>query len=146
MRPGRITPEQLEAVLHRPLARRGEGVRAPGLLPAHYAPSTPIELVESAQLDARTASLAAAGLRIAVLERRGVATLPPGVERVAMPPAPDAYARTLYATLRDCDRQGFDRLLVERPPDAPDWLAVHDRLSRAARAFEAVPIPRPSLR
>lgn len=137
LRPGRITPEQLEAVLHCPVARRGEGVRAPGLLPAHYAPSTPIELVESVQLDARAASLAAAGLRVAVLEKGGAAALPPGVERVAMPHAPDAYARALYATLRACDRQGFDRLLVELPPATSDWLAVRDRLARAGRAFEA---------
>lgn len=136
LRPGRITPEQLEAVLHRPLARQGTGVRAPGLLPAHYAPSTPIELVEPARLGAHAASLAAAGLRIAVLEREGVAALPSGVERVAMPFAADAYARALYATLRACDGQGFDRLLVELPPDTAVWLAVRDRLGRAARAFE----------
>lgn len=138
LRPGRITPEQLEGVLHCPVARRGAGVRAPGLLPAHYAPSTPIELVESIQLDARAASLAAAGLRVAVLERGGAAALPPGGERVAMPPAPGEYARALYATLRTCDRQGFDRLLVELPPVTSDWLAVHDRLTRAARAFGAL--------
>lgn len=138
LRPGRITPEQLEAVLRRPVARRGAGVRAPGLLPAHYAPSTPIELVESVQLDARAASLAAAGLRVAVLEKGGAAALPPGVERVAMPHAPDAYARALYATLRACDRQGFDRLLVELPPATSDWLAVRDRLARAGRAFEGL--------
>lgn len=78
LRPGQITPEQIEVVLHQPVACRGTGVRAPGLLPAHCAPSTPIELVESARLGARAASLAAAGLRVAVLERGGDAAMPPG--------------------------------------------------------------------
>lgn len=135
LRPGHITPAHIEAVLGRPLARRGEGVRAPGLLPAHYAPSTPVELVEPARLAARAASLAAAGLHLAVLDRGGDAALPMAAVRVAMPRAADAYAQALYATLRACDGKGYDRLLVELPPDEPAWIAVHDRLGRAARAF-----------
>lgn len=139
LRPGGIAPEQIEAVLQAPVARQGAGVRAPGLLPAHYVPSTPIEIVEPARLAARAASLAAAGLRVAVLERGNAAALPQAVERVAMPRVADAYARALYATLRACDAQGFDRLLVEQPPDGSAWLAVRDRLGRAARAFDVAP-------
>lgn len=136
LRPGHITPEQIEAVLGQPLAHRGEGVRAPGLLPAHYAPSTPVELVEPARLGTRAASLVAAGLRVAVLDRGAGAALPAEAVRVATPRAADAYARALYATLRACDGKGYDRLLVELPPDVPAWIAVRDRLGRAARAFE----------
>jgi hypothetical protein len=33
------------------------------------------------------------------------------------------------------DAAGYDVLLVETPPDTPAWLAVQDRLGRAARAF-----------
>ena len=135
LRPGRITPEQLEAVLHRPVARQGAGVRAPGLLPAHYAPSTPIELVESRHLAERADRLASAGLRVAVLGLVDASALPSRVRYVAMPRSAHAYARALYASVRACDDGGHDRLLVERPPDTPEWLAVHDRLSRAARAF-----------
>lgn len=141
LRPGHITPAQIEAVLGRPLALRRDGVRAPGLLPAHYAPSTPVEVVEPDRLAARAASLAAAGVRLAVLDRGGEAALPAEVVRVAMPRAADAYAQALYATLRACDGKGYDRLLVEQPPDAPVWITVRDRLGRAARAFAAGDTP-----
>jgi L-threonylcarbamoyladenylate synthase len=52
-----------------------------------------------------------------------------------MPTNATIYARMLYATLRALDAAGHDVLLVEALPDAPEWLAVHDRLGRAARAF-----------
>lgn len=135
LRPGQVTPAQIEAVLGRPLARCGEGVRAPGLLPAHYAPATPVELAEPARLAARAEQLIAGGARVAVLEIGG-ASLPDAARRIVMPRAADAYAQVLYATLRACDGQAYDRLLVELPPDDQAWLAVRDRLARAARAFQ----------
>lgn len=58
-----------------------------------------------------------------------------GGERVVPPRLADAYAQILYATLRFCDGRGFDRLLVELPPDTSDWLAVRDRITPAGRAF-----------
>jgi hypothetical protein len=30
------------------------------------------------------------------------------------------------------DRGGFERMLIEAPPDDPDWEGVRDRLRRAA--------------
>jgi L-threonylcarbamoyladenylate synthase len=51
---------------------------------------------------------------------------------VAMPAHALQYGSLLYATLRQLDNDGFDRLLVESPPDDPAWLAVGDRLRRAA--------------
>jgi hypothetical protein len=50
-------------------------------------------------------------------------------------PAVRTLMRALYATVRACDDGGHDRLPVELPPDVPNWLAVRDRLSRAACAF-----------
>jgi L-threonylcarbamoyladenylate synthase len=44
------------------------------------------------------------------------------------------YASTLYDTLHAADEAGCSEILVERPPDAPAWDAVHDRLTRAAHA------------
>jgi L-threonylcarbamoyladenylate synthase len=53
---------------------------------------------------------------------------------VSMPADALQYGHRLYATLRNLDNDGFDRLLVETPPDDPAWLAVSDRLRRAAHA------------
>ncbi|MHB1616143.1 MAG: Sua5 family C-terminal domain-containing protein, partial [Metallibacterium sp.] len=48
-----------------------------------------------------------------------------------------AYARALYAALRDLDARGARMLLVERPPAAPEWAGVRDRLMRAAAGVGA---------
>ena len=44
---------------------------------------------------------------------------------------PPAYGRGLYAALRELDRGGYDRLLIETPPHDDAWRAVNDRLQRA---------------
>ena len=49
-----------------------------------------------------------------------------------MPADPRGYAAVLYATLHSLDRQGFDWIAVEPPPDTPEWAGVLDRLRRAA--------------
>lgn len=136
LRPGAVTPQAIEAVLGRPVARGDGGVRVPGALPAHYAPSTPLALHPAADLPDRAATLAAAGRRVLVLtlgERVG--PMPARVHCHVLPAEADACARLLYATLRSLDAAGGDVILVQTPPDGPDWDAVRDRLTRAARAF-----------
>ena len=51
-----------------------------------------------------------------------------------MPREPDAYARKLYAALRELDSAGCEAILVEAPPATAPWRAVLDRLSRACAA------------
>jgi L-threonylcarbamoyladenylate synthase len=38
----------------------------------------------------------------------------------------------LYAALHQLDAANLDRIVVEMPPDGNEWIAVHDRLWRAA--------------
>jgi L-threonylcarbamoyladenylate synthase len=54
------------------------------------------------------------------------------IQLVAMPTDAATYARRLYATLRELDDGGFSRILVEAVPDTVEWLAIADRLRRAA--------------
>jgi len=135
LRPGGISVAELEAVLGRPLVAAPKGVRAPGGLPAHYAPATPLEVLATAQLSQRATALARAGRRVALLacanSSAGLATTP-AAHREIMPDDAISYARILYATLRRLDAKAFDVLLVEATPDNPEWLAISDRLARAA--------------
>jgi L-threonylcarbamoyladenylate synthase len=134
LRPGGLTVEQLEEAIGAPIDRQGRGPRAPGGLPAHYAPATPLEVLPAAALWQRAARLSGQDLAVAV------AVIGPAPERlgqglaavVEMPREAVAYGRRLYATLRDLDRGGCDRLLFQAPPAGPAWLAVRDRLRRAA--------------
>jgi L-threonylcarbamoyladenylate synthase len=52
--------------------------------------------------------------------------------RVVMPADPAGYAARLYASLHDLDDAGVDRIVVAMPPDHEEWLAIRDRLRRAA--------------
>jgi L-threonylcarbamoyladenylate synthase len=44
----------------------------------------------------------------------------------------EAFARALYAELYRCDSSGAGTIVVEAPPDSPEWLGIADRLRRAA--------------
>jgi L-threonylcarbamoyladenylate synthase len=148
LRPGGVSREALEAALRRPLPLRAASpVRAPGTLEAHYAPGTPLRLVLPETLDAELIRMGDMRMRVAVLARRpapAALTLARTPRRVpsdgpewpvwrALPPDAEGYARGLYAALRDLDALGASAILIEAVPEGPEWLAVRDRLSRAAR-------------
>jgi L-threonylcarbamoyladenylate synthase len=48
-----------------------------------------------------------------------------------MPREPQAYAHRLYAALRELDAARCGSILIEAPPDTPEWAGVRDRLLRA---------------
>ncbi len=102
--------------------------RVSGSHAAHYAPLTPARLVAPHALDAQIALLGA---------QAGVLAFSRPDERVdfwlRMPRDPAAYAQRLYGALRELDAAGCAVLLVEAPPEAPEWQAVLDRLRRACR-------------
>ncbi|MEC8819212.1 MAG: Sua5 family C-terminal domain-containing protein, partial [Planctomycetota bacterium] len=51
---------------------------------------------------------------------------------VEMPDYRDAYARKLYAGLRDADESDGSLILIESPPWTDGlWRAINDRLQRA---------------
>jgi L-threonylcarbamoyladenylate synthase len=136
LRPGLVTPRQLEAVIG-PVALPGAGPTAspaplpsPGMLARHYAPQTPLELVEEG--GARVEELRRAGLRVGWLTFDGSVSDRAGVTVVVMPRDAGGYAARLYEALHALDAAGLDRIIAARPPDAPEWLAVRDRLRRAA--------------
>ncbi len=127
LRPGRISADQIEKVLGAKLSeRKSASPRHPGGLEQHYAPRTPARLVPTHVLDQE---ISGSKNRVAVL-----AFSRPD-ERVdywlRMPREPEGYARKLYAALRELDSAGCELLLVEAPPEGPEWSAVNDRLRRA---------------
>jgi L-threonylcarbamoyladenylate synthase len=138
LRPGLIGVAELEALLgplSRALPPSGETILpSPGMLPRHYAPRTPLECVEM-QGEERIALLLREGRRIGwVTFDDGGGAEWPGVVRRVLPADPAGYAAQLYAVLHELDAVGLDRIIVTLPPDTEDWLAVRDRLRRAASA------------
>ncbi|WP_009911372.1 Sua5 family C-terminal domain-containing protein, partial [Burkholderia humptydooensis] len=75
---------------------------------------------------------------VARASRAGAWAHAQGVHFVAAPEDPQVYARELYGLLRALDRAQVARILVEKLPDTAEWIAVNDRLGRAAAAFDAL--------
>jgi len=132
LRPGGISPEQLAAVLGRPVpVKLASKVRVSGSLASHYAPRAGVELVNVEAVRTRTAALRDEGVKVAGLVPDSVG-LPSGVGRYFLPDDAAGYARGLYAALRDIDAAGYERILVVEPEGGGVTLAVQDRLRRAA--------------
>lgn len=132
LRPGRISADAIAAVIGtRPVAAGHGAPRAPGGLPSHYAPRTPMRLVPADGLRAAIEEVAQHGRRAAVFARHSTPPLTNVIEVTAPDSAVD-YAHAMYGALRRLDEAGADLLLVEAVPDEPEWLAVRDRLTRAA--------------
>ncbi len=133
LRLGLITAAQIEAVLGTPLAAPdAASPRAPGTLAKHYAPHTPLMLVEGDVIDELARSFVRQGKRVAVLARTARQPMLEQLVWIAAPAAPAGYAHDLYANLRALDAAGCEVMLVEAPPLAVEWAAVRDRLGRAA--------------
>ncbi|MEW6691075.1 MAG: L-threonylcarbamoyladenylate synthase [Pseudomonadota bacterium] len=127
LRPGRISKAELEKLLQ--VKIKGKKISSPrhsGGLARHYAPRTPARLVPPHALDAEIAKLEAA---VAVL---AFSRPDERVDRwIRMPREPRAYAQRLYGALRELDGAGCETILIEAPPETPEWDAIRDRLQRA---------------
>jgi L-threonylcarbamoyladenylate synthase len=139
LRPGWITARDMEAALGTSLAATDANApRAPGTLAKHYAPRTPLTMMEPALVAELARSLAAQGKRVAVLARSALQPLIEGMVWRAAPADAAGYAHELYANLRTLDVASCDVILVEDLPLAIEWAAIRDRLARAASGAGAV--------
>jgi L-threonylcarbamoyladenylate synthase len=143
LRPGRVTPQDIADVLgEAPRLPDGSDATAPrasGTLKAHYAPRTPLALLPFGALEPLLIAREA-GERVALVARASRAghwADAEGVHFIAAPEDPHVYARELYGLLRALDRANVTQILIEKLPDTIEWIAVNDRLGRAAAAFEA---------
>lgn len=134
LRPGLVTPAMIEAIIG-PIelgvapTTSTLPARSPGLSERHYAPRAPLELAMPGRQ--RVEELGRTGLRVGWVTLRAESG-PAGVLVERMPSDPEGYAANLYAALHRLDRAGAQRIVVDAPPASDAWLAVHDRLRRAA--------------
>jgi L-threonylcarbamoyladenylate synthase len=139
LRPGHITLQEIESLLRVPVGRANQGSpRAPGTLSAHYAPRLPLRLAAGGTLDAAIREESVRG-PVAVLARHARPAHSASTLWMTAPLDAAEYARLLYAGLRQIDDSGCTVIVVETPPDTPDWSAVRDRLMRAAAGSGTAP-------
>lgn len=133
LRPGAIPAEDLLHIVgdvYLPVHGRHQ-VEAPGMLPGHYAPRTPIRmLAEDYQ------PVAAEGMRIGLL-----AFMPPDdaegfqiLEVLSATGDLKEAAANLFAALHRLDEAGLDYIVAESVPQQGIGAAINDRLTRAACA------------
>ena len=142
LRPGGLPLAALAEVLNGNIVmaeKLNRPPRVPGALASHYAPATPLELWPGEYLARRSLDLETRGLNVGIItwSEQFHAQLKQwegsdNVMHVPMPPETESYGRLLYATLRRLDNAHLDCLLVEMPPDKPEWMAIMDRLWRAS--------------
>ena len=130
LRPGSITRNQLSEVLG-PIEslHPTEQVHAPGTAARHYAPETPMILLNRNEIDSRSRAIAHRLGIVLIGSDPGV----PGSHTIhVLPNDPLRFGEMLYSVLRELDEADVERILIERPPDIPVWDAVRDRLQRGS--------------
>jgi L-threonylcarbamoyladenylate synthase len=135
LRPGAVGPVDVERAAGVAVAARRSEVRAPGTLPAHYAPAARV-LLAADERQARVLlgpAPAPGHAPAAGLLAPAALPTPAGVVRLGAPDGDDDYARVLYRALREADALGL-RTVVAVVPHGGGALAtaVTDRLHRAA--------------
>ena len=128
LRRGPITAEQLAQFGEVAVIGQTSHPESPGQLPSHYAPKTPLILVDDA-----AAFVCPPGKRCGLLGWRTRS-----VEKFAVAQSLSRDQRfteaatNLFRFLRELDGQGLDLIVAERLPDKDLGAAINDRLSRAA--------------
>jgi L-threonylcarbamoyladenylate synthase len=151
LRPGAVSLDMLRTILPRVEWRSGEAVRgampSPGMLERHYSPRAPLTLYDGASRDAVARLVRDACASMALGQRIGIMAADEdrlalaAVERVGAG-ATIVYlgsehdlatvASRLYASMRELDASGVDRILVRGfPGDEGLAVAIRDRLKRA---------------
>ncbi len=134
LRPGSISKEALIAVLKENIfAAHGE-VQVPGLSLSHYAPVQPLYLLDRSTLLTFAERLNQEQRFFSVLsfDKLPANNHANAHNWVEASPDPMEYAKALYHNLRSMDEKAPDCILVESPPNTEAWLAIRDRLQRAA--------------
>ncbi len=134
LRRGPITEEQLRGIGFQPALHRQDVdatiVAAPGQLPSHYAPATPLRLIDNAETysppkNQRVGFLAWSGR---VTSRAGFVAIRNLSARKDLREA----ATNLFRHLRELDALGLDLIVAERVPSRGLGAAIMDRLERAS--------------
>lgn len=115
LRPGGISTEDIHKIVE--LGDDDLGIsRAPGMLPAHYAPQCEVTLVDDLSEAIRMNESADSSTR----------------RLIDASIDPIGFASLMYAQLRQCDVDGVRQLIVVLPEPKGIGLAIRDRLTKAA--------------
>jgi len=147
LRPGRITPEELEAAAHVPLAisdavtdrlKEGEAAPSPGMKYRHYAPAAPVTLLDGT-VEQCIAYIGSIGEeKIGIIAYDDDVSLYqsafPNAKIYAFGKKEDelSQAHLLFALLRRADKDALAHIYAPLPRKSGIGLALYNRMIRAA--------------
>jgi len=131
LRRGPITSEQLSAFGEVDIATERAKISAPGQLPSHYAPKTPLRIVDDLRSFAPLTNQRCALLAWNPIknDQRFVA-----IRNLSEKQELREAAANLFRYLRELDHLDVDLIVAERVPEQGLGAAILDRLQRASRA------------
>ncbi|MCY2968536.1 MAG: L-threonylcarbamoyladenylate synthase [Planctomycetota bacterium] len=142
LRPGGLTVEEVEACLGAvdwfdpvETAASRAGMVAPGMLPQHYAPRTPLTVVPEGEATGTATRWMKEqpNLQVGILALRTSSDAPtPYIEVLSSDGDLREAAAGFFASLRRLDALALDRIVAERFPERGLGRALNDRLTRAA--------------
>jgi L-threonylcarbamoyladenylate synthase len=110
-------------------------LKSPGQLKKHYAPRAKLLILrwsDDADLKIKIQNSKLKIENCHVIAHAQIPS-PESFARVCViPHDAEAFARAIYAELHHCDDAGAEAIVVEAPPDGPEWTGISDRLGRAA--------------
>ena len=141
LRPGMIHIESLAAVCGEVQSPKSKvqssesALRSPGLLEKHYSPKAKLLVLnwrDEADLKFQISNLKFQIQNCFVIAHTQIPSGENFADVSVMPHDAEAFARAIYAELHRCDGAGAKIIIVEAPPETPDWSGIADRLRRAA--------------
>jgi L-threonylcarbamoyladenylate synthase len=139
LRPGMLHAESLAAVCggvrSSEFGVQSSELRSPGLLAKHYSPKAKLIVLswrDAAELEFKIQN---SKFKIQACHVIAHTQIPSGRNFGGVSVIPhdaEAFARALYAELHRCDEAGVATIIVEAPPELPEWAGIADRLRRAA--------------
>jgi len=140
LRPGMIHSESLAAVSGGVTSDKWQVIgkntlRSPGLMTKHYSPKAKLLILNWKDGEALKVQLVTRHLSPVTCHVIAHTVIPAGFGAAnvsVIPHDAEAVARALYAELHRCDAAGAESIVVEAPPETPEWSGITDRLRRAA--------------
>lgn len=129
LRPGGIHLEQIQQCTGvECISKQASKIHYPGNKKVHYAPKTPLQLLDRATIEGRLKTNTSTHCAYVLISD----TTPESKMVTHLPSDPKGYAQLLYHTLHQLDQQNFDCIIIETPPQNSAWQGVNDRLNKAS--------------
>jgi L-threonylcarbamoyladenylate synthase len=141
LRPGMIHAESLAAVCGEVQGPRSKvqsldaALRSPGWLKKHYAPKARLLILSwgnDTDLKSQIVNRKSQAASCHVIAHTHIPSGESFARVSVIPHDAEAFARAIYAELHRCDEAGAELIVIEAPPESPEWLGIADRLRRAS--------------